>query len=146
MNDVRKLLIGVSKACFPGSGSIYLYPFAFLNVLSLPNKREREMIFSITDLHSFTAATPRSPVMFMWGAVLLHPERMCPILNKTCWICWDLHKRNKNKWKNSRKPFVIQATKGIGKSKIPNISFILCSCISGCCNIPVATWILKFTL
>ena len=65
MNDVRKLLIGVSKACFPGSGSIYLYPFAFLNVLSLPNKREREMIFSITDLHSFTAATPRSPVMFM---------------------------------------------------------------------------------
>ena len=109
-------------------------------------EREREMIFSITDLHSFTAATPRSPVMFMWGAVLLHPERMCPILNKTCWICWDLHKRNKNKWKNSRKPFVIQATKGIGKSKIPNISFILCSCISGCCNIPVATWILKFTL
>jgi len=42
MNDIRKLLIGVSEACFPGSGSVYLYPFAFLNVLSLPKKRERE--------------------------------------------------------------------------------------------------------
>ena len=42
MNDVRKLVTGVSEACFPGSCSIYLYPFAFLNVLSLPKKRERE--------------------------------------------------------------------------------------------------------
>ena len=45
MNNIMKLLLGVSEARFPDGGNVYLYHFAFLNVLSLPKKRERGMIF-----------------------------------------------------------------------------------------------------
>jgi hypothetical protein len=43
-------------------------------------------------LHSLTAATPRSTIMFMRRAVLLDPKRMSPIFNKTSRVCWNLSK------------------------------------------------------
>jgi len=53
-----------------------------------------ERIYRTTDLHSFTTATPRSSITLMWRTILLHPKGMCPILNKTSWICRNLEELN----------------------------------------------------
>lgn len=48
--------------------------------------------WKMTDLHSLTAAAPRSAIMFMRRAVFLNPKWMCPIFNKTSMVCWNLSK------------------------------------------------------
>jgi hypothetical protein len=47
-----------------------------------------------TDLHSFTAAAPRGTIIFMGGAILLHPERVCSVLDEAISIGWNLGKKN----------------------------------------------------
>ena len=51
-------------------------------------------IVSTTYLYSFTATTLWSRIIFVRRAVLLHPERMCSILNKPSRICGNLIYRN----------------------------------------------------
>ena len=43
-----------------------------------------------TNLHSLTTAAPRCTIIFMGRAILLHPERMGPVLNEAIFICGNL--------------------------------------------------------